>query len=142
MRLLKQRFDRKWKRQPNGCWRWTDVLSGNGYGYLGVGGRKGRDILAHRLAYRLYVGPIPAGMTVDHLCRNRWCVNPAHLEAVSLRVNLLRGDNPAARNARRTHCLRGHPFSGEGADVVIDNLGRRVCRHCTRERKRRQRHAA
>jgi len=113
------------------CWLWKDHLVG-GYGqYRTVRGMRA----AHRHAYRLCVGPIPRGYTLDHLCRNTACVRPAHLEPVTLRDNILRGNGPTAQNARKTHCPRGHAYNkantyywkrpGGGLD--------RICRACRRK---------
>lgn len=87
---LKQRFDAKWEADPEtGCWMWTASLKRTGYGQIRVYGHYTR---AHRAAYELYVGPIPEGMHIDHLCRTKACVNPAHLEPVSQAENTRRGD--------------------------------------------------
>lgn len=91
-----------------------------------AGGRR-RAVLAHRLAYEILVGPVPAGLTLDHLCRNRACMNPAHLEPVTMRANVLRGEAPAARQARRTHCRHGHPLIPE---PHAHRSGRRYCPIC------------
>jgi hypothetical protein len=94
------------------------------------------------VAYELAIGPIPEGLTIDHLCRNRGCVNPAHLEAVTNRTNLLRGDGIAALNARKTHCKRGHEFTPENTYVWRE--GTRACRAChtAQEQARRQKKEA
>jgi hypothetical protein len=102
----------------------------NGYGQIKDG--KGM-VYAHRYAYELLVGPIPPGTELDHLCRVRHCVNPAHLEAVAHRDNLLRGDTIPGRNARKTECPRGHLFEAE--NTYRDTLGRRKCRECARLRR-------
>src|SRR5262249_20449266 len=83
-------------RDVSGCWRWIGAINAEGYDTLH------RD-LAHRIVYELLVELIPAGLTLDHLCRNRSCVNPGHLEPVPLAINVLRGESPPARNARKTH---------------------------------------
>ncbi len=75
------------------CWVWTAATT-NGYGYLQIGGRQGRRVQAYKLAYEWLVGPVPAGLQLDHLCRNRRCVNPSHLEPVTQLENLLRGNHP------------------------------------------------
>jgi len=119
--------DRFWPkvRKTSGCWEWTACRTKSGYGIIGAGGR---HAYAHRVAYELCVGPIPEGLTLDHLCRNRGCVNPAHLEPVTMRENLRRGDSPVGREARQTHCLRGHPLSGP--NLRTDRRGHRYCRAC------------
>lgn len=98
------------------CWHWKGYRNDKGYGRL-------NHTLAHRLVYELLRGPIPPGLTLDHLCRNKSCVNPDHLEPVTSVVNAMRGIGPAAVNARKTHCKRGHPFQN-------DQRGRRHCRTC------------
>lgn len=112
---------------PDHCWLWqgTPNVAG-GYGRLGKGGYA----RAHRFAYELLIGPIPKGLTLDHLCRVRLCVNPKHLEPVTIGVNALRGVSPNAQNARKTHCLRGHPFNAKNTYVRTD--GHRTCRPCQR----------
>jgi len=84
--------------------------------------------------YEHFVGPIPDGFHIDHLCRNRACANPAHLEAVPPRVNILRGVGMSAIHARQTHCVNGHPFDAENTLILPD--GERCCRTCNRERQR------
>lgn len=115
------------------CWLWQGVVTNAGYGHVWA---KGRRILAHRVFYERHVGAIPLGMELDHLCRVRRCVNPAHLEPVTTRENILRGSAPTAANARKTHCKRGHPLSG---DNLYLNRGRRICVTCMRDRDRRWR---
>lgn len=115
------------------CWLWTAATNGkSGYGIFG--GRTGltdKTRLAHRIIHQLLIGPIPEGMTRDHLCRVRLCVNPAHGEIVTLAENSLRGESPMAHKARQTHCDRGHPF--DQANTRINRRGRRECRACDRE---------
>ena len=89
----------------NGCWEWVAGLDSDGYGHLTIGGR---SLKAHRYTFERDRGPIPDGLTLDHLCRNRKCCNPAHLEAVSHRVNILRGEGIPAMNSQKTQCLSGH----------------------------------
>lgn len=107
-----------------GCWIWRGRPDKNGYGHLKI---NGRGVKAHRYGYELLVGPIPDGMQLDHLCRNRLCVNPTHLEPVTSRENTLRGQTLAASQAAQTHCIHGHPLFGENLRMC----GRkRVCRTC------------
>lgn len=111
-----------------GCWEWRAARTGGGYGYIHW---DGRTCLAHRVVYELLRGPIDAGLVIDHLCRNRGCVNPVHLEPVTERVNILRGNSPWALGSKQTHCKRGHPFDEENTYVRPDR-GARVCRACLR----------
>lgn len=111
-----------WNGTP--CWIWTGALMTKGYGTLENGQRREG---AHRIAYKLRYGSIPEGLTIDHLCRNKPCVNPGHLEAVTNRTNVLRGVGPSAQNARKTHCLRGHEYTE--ANTYRSN-GKRSCRTC------------
>lgn len=112
--------------EATGCWLWTGRLSHNGYGRFGA--RR-----AHSFSYFAFKGVISPGMEPDHICRVRRCVNPDHLEAVTRRENTLRGDGPAAINSRKTHCIRGHPFSDD--NLRIDVNGYRNCRACDRARR-------
>lgn len=115
------------------CWVWLERRYPSGYGWCSrmLGDGSG---YAHRVAYVLAVGRIDAGMELDHLCRNRACVNPAHLEPVSHRENIMRSPIAvAAINARKTHCKWGHPFSGD--NLVLSGNTRR-CRTCSRFRQR------
>lgn len=123
----------------NGCWLWTGSVVHNGYGQVAWNEATWR---VHRLAYTILVGPIPEGLDLDHLCRVRRCCNPAHLEAVTRRENLLRGDTLMARQVAATHCPQGHPY--DEANTYLSR-GRRYCRECKREYDRmrvRKRNAA
>lgn len=119
----------------NGCWNWKGHVKARGYGTFGVKISRGKWIttaLAHRVSYILFVGKIPDGLTLDHLCRNRNCVNPAHLEPVTSKINSLRGQSFAANNARKTNCPKGHPLSGYNLKFDRRPNGKvaRRCRKC------------
>jgi hypothetical protein len=114
------------------CWQWTASTTAGGYGQIRAGGTAGTMLYAHRLAYEFTIGPIPNGLQLDHLCRNRACLNPSHLEPVTNRINGLRGQSFAAINARKTHCPKGHEYTTENT-VVDSNTGSRSCRTCRRE---------
>lgn len=115
--------------QSGECWEWKAQRIWSGYGSFFL---NGKHVGAHRAAYRLFVGPIPDGLTIDHLCRNRACVRPSHLEVVSGRENTLRGDAVTAINARKAWCSHGHPF--DAANTYFGPGGRRSCRACGRFR--------
>ncbi len=112
------------------CWEWLAALC-KGYGYLGVGKKLVR---APRFAYELLVGPIPRNRELDHLCKNKRCVNPAHLEVVTHRENDLRATGPTAQNARKTHCPHGHPY--DLFNTYVMKQGGRQCRRCWSMRDR------
>lgn len=137
--MISRRTERFWAQVDKstgeaGCWVWKGHQSPNGYGLFGKRvGEEQREVRAHRFAYTLMVGPIEEGLTLDHLCRNRLCVNPGHLEAVSLRENILRGEGATARNAAKTHCKWGHPF--DLFNTFYRSDGRR-CRACEQARER------
>lgn len=125
---------------PNGCWEWLGACGGGGYGQINVDSKPRR---AHRVAYELLVGPIPAGLELDHLCRNPRCVNPDHLEPVTGRENLMRAAaSQAAQNAAKTHCPQGHPYDMINTRFKRGRYPARVCRECTREAARETRKAA
>lgn len=123
--------ERFWSKVRKGvCWEWLGPFYETGYGYLYVPRQphqpqRYRKVQAHRLAYELLVGPIPAGLVLDHLCRNPKCVNPEHLEPVTSAENVRRGVGMSVRNSRKQTCPRGHPY-----DIVERDGTRRGCRQC------------
>ena len=121
--------------QTESCWQWTGHTRG-GYGLVR---HEARLKSAHRVVYEALRGPIQDGLMLDHLCRNRGCVNPDHLEAVPHRINVLRGIGPPAQHARKTHCTRGHEFSSSNTTLLRRNHDswsglERACRICARAR--------
>lgn len=115
------------------CWVWPGPLQ-HGYGRVTF---EGREIHAHRWAWIILRGPIEPGLVIDHLCRNKACVNPDHLEPVTQRVNALRGIGYSGINARKTHCKWGHEFTEE--NIWRPKSGDRIRRHCRACQKRRDR---
>lgn len=123
------RFNSKWVEDENGCWVWQGYLT-RGYGHFWTGQTMH---IAYRIAYQVHRGDIPSGLHLDHLCRNRACVNPDHLEAVTPRENWRRGIAPSVDNALKTHCIRGHEFTPENTYGSKPND--RHCRQCALERE-------
>lgn len=134
----------------SGHWLWLNKPTAQGYGQtlLGLadsaklfGSPARKRVLAHRLSWLLTNGPIPDGLQLDHVCRVKLCVRPElpHLEPVTRRENILRGESPMAVNARKTHCVHGHEYTPE--NTVIDGMYRR-CRQCRRDNLRERRQAA
>lgn len=134
MATLEERF---WaKVEPTGfCWEWTAYVKPKGYGVFKTG--PNRTDHAHRVSYELLVGPIPEGLELDHLCRNRRCVNPDHLEPVTHAENLRRGAW-GTHQARKTHCPKGHEYNAKNTHFRNHPAGyiNRMCRVCARDRQR------
>jgi hypothetical protein len=120
------------------CWLWLGSTTHDGYGKVGwrEAGQTHQP-LAHVWAYRVWVGPIGDGLELDHLCRTRACVRPSHLEPVTKRVNCYRGESFAAENARKRHCINGHPF--DEANTSLSEAGVRRCLMCSRAKTARYR---
>lgn len=118
----------------DGCWIFTGHKDKKGYGRIGVQQSPGKwkNRRAHRVSYELLVGPIPAGLQLDHLCRVPSCVNPDHLEPVTNRENGLRGFSPCGNNARKTHCPLGHAFTPDNTRTKVTKCGTigRECKVC------------
>ena len=128
---VNRRLWRNSHRIENGCIIWDGPLTPKGYGQLHVQGQNWR---AHRLAYTVNKGPIPKGLTIDHLCRTRSCINPHHLDPVTQLENVRRGLNGRSK----THCPKKHPYSG---DNLIKRNGHRECRSCRNKAKLKRWHA-
>lgn len=138
LRATQRRFWAKVVQRDDGCAIWTGATDPNGYGvfaalYGDMPAQRFRK--AHQWAYEWTRGPVPAGLEIDHLCRVRNCVNPEHMEAVTHRVNMLRGETGAGLNAAKTHCCRGHAFTPENTYWRTGPRGNayRTCRDCMRE---------
>ena len=128
-----QKISTKIAKDESGCWTYVGRLDRYGYGKVDIP----KMTITHRVAYEALVGPIPDGLVIDHLCRNRACCNPDHLEPVTNRANLMRGETDAARRAAQTHCIHGHEFSVSNTRIRKD--GTRTCIECSREAVRRYR---
>lgn len=129
---VSERWQDKYAISDDGCWEWTGKINVYGYGVVSlsrteIGGRQGSR-MAHRVVYESEIGPIPEGLDLDHLCRNRKCVRPDHLEPVTRKENLRRGRGD--HSGGKTHCKRGHEFSPE--NTIVTKSGHRNCRECGR----------
>lgn len=133
MNTENKKFIDRISKVESGCWEWTGHIRDSGYGEFFI---KGKRIRAHRYSYELFRNKIPFGKVIDHLCRNRKCVNPDHLEVVTMYQNSTRGEGVGAKALRMTHCKKGHEFNDVNTwKRKIADTGRfwRVCRICHRE---------
>lgn len=117
-------------RQEGDCWLWTAYTTG-GYGRFRA---NRQNWAAHRLAYEELVAPIPNGLVLDHLCRNRTCINPDHLDPVTPGVNVLRGETFVRTNAEKTHCINGHEYTPDNTGSQSSSTPKRYCKQCERNR--------
>ena len=119
-----ERFLSKISITKSGCWEWTGYLDKDGYGTFWS---RNVTLGAHRFAFEYYYGAICPDLTINHLCRNRRCVNPEHLEQITNKENVLKGVGLTAINARKTHCMRGHEFTPEN---TYSYSNQRICKIC------------
>jgi hypothetical protein len=137
--MVRSQVDAEWFKNQSvllgNCWEWVGTKTSAGYGQLRV---NGKVQYVHRISYELFVGIIPNDLEIDHLCRNRACMNPDHLEVVSHRDNVLRGDAPPARYACATMCINGHLFTDSNTYFGVGKNGNvyRKCRKCAAQRQR------
>lgn len=131
----REHFDAKWQAvTETGCWVWMGAIEGGGYGQYRWPGTPSRRTHAHRVSWMLRRGPIPEGMYLDHICRVRCCVNPSHLRVVTPRQNAIENSvGAAAKNAAKTHCPLGHPYTTENTyQYQYGTGGLRICKQCSR----------
>ncbi len=118
-------------RRDSKCITWTGYRGSGGYATIIITRkRKAKAHMVHRIIYEATIGKIPCGLEIDHLCRNRACVNPVHMRVVTSRENTLCGMSPSAINARKTHCIRGHALTGD--NLYVRPNGKRNCMICRR----------
>jgi hypothetical protein len=136
---VRVRFSKRFAVRPGGCWEWTARVEPNGYAkFMVKEGGKWRSIWAHIVSYTIFRGEVPTGLQLDHICRNRSCVNPEHLRAVTQKVNILSSESPIAKIAARQTCANGHAYTEENTRMY---RGMRYCRTCKREHDARYRQA-
>lgn len=124
---------KRFKISENGCWDWTGNKNRQGYGRVPF---RGRVVVPHRLLHQTIFGEITPGLVSDHICENKSCVNPKHIEPVTSKENIYRGCAPPSINIRKTHCASGHKFTTENTYI---SRGMRACRTCNMLKERRKR---
>lgn len=136
-RPASERFHSKYEVDPTtGCWNWTAARGDHGYGTIGetVAPMKSKTLLAHRLSFEMHKGPIPEGLVVDHMCNNRACVNPNHLQAITHWENINRSPSPEIQRRLANRCIRGHDLTDQANVYIRLDTGRRQCKPCERIR--------
>jgi len=128
-KILKRFWDKV--ETTNSCWNWKGCLNNAGYGMFRV---NGKNYSPHRFSFETFIHKIPENMIIDHLCKNRSCVNPAHLDFVTNQENIRRGKN---YQSKQTHCKRGHEFNAINSRLSID--GKRVCKICRNDNQNKKR---
>jgi hypothetical protein len=132
---LAERFHTKYEVDPEtGCWNWTANIAPQGYGRIGADAPDYTTLYAHRVSYELHKGPIPEGLVVDHMCNNRQCVNPDHLQAITHKANIERSPAPHIQRWIAQRCVRGHDMADPANVYVRKDTGRRQCKACIRIR--------
>lgn len=135
--MLPTKIQSRIQTDDNGCWNWIGATRPDGYGIM-YNKEKGKPQRAHRVTYSLLVEPLIEGLVIDHLCRNRRCVNPNHLRQTTQRENTLSGVGPAAKKHAQTECVKGHKFDKSNT-YIHPKRGTRHCRTCTNETSARRR---
>ena len=129
---IMKRFNTKYVISDNGCWEWRGFINPKtGYGQFWV---NGKDMLSHRFSYEMFNGIIPSKLVVDHICKNRKCVNPFHLDLTTRVDNVQRGHNEIANNKLKQFCPDGHPYDSK--NTYYTKIGYRHCRKCDQQRGR------
>lgn len=138
---LKERLLSKIEK-VNNCWMWrASTITGKKISY-GIISNEGKREVAHRVSYKLFVGSIPDGYTVDHICKNGLCINPDHLRILTLKENILLGNSPIAKHAVKTHCIHGHKFTPENTRITKNGRACRLCSQLLCRKNYRKKHGA
>lgn len=137
--LIERFFRFAGKKSYEECWNWRGYVGPGGYGEIQKGPKGGGHLMAHRAAWEIFHGPIPEGLVIDHLCRNRRCVNPVHLRTCTMKENILCGVSLSAVNAKKTHCFNGHSLADAYISILRNGNKVRRCRTCQKITRRRPR---